>query len=423
MLIDKCNEGQKAAVRSILDFTRGAEKFFLLVGPAGTGKTFTMQAFLEAYNGKVMFTAPTNKATKVLRDTLKEAGLTPECRTIYSALGLKMEPDGEVKVLTSPDEVVDLSDYKLIVVDEGSMVNSNLLSFITNTAAGSQVKFLFLADFAQLPPVGEPFSPIKAIERRAELTKVMRHDNQILELVTTIRGVVDKPVPTVKLTSNFEADEGVWVEGKVEFNRRIMKAAFDQDFLAPRKVKVIAWRNLMVESYNRMIRQQLFDNPIDLWLQDDRIIMLEPAKDPGGDGQFLATTDDEGRVMRVRQTHHPVYREFEVWELEVILDHNKTVTLYLPHQRSQAALEKECKRLAAEARAGNRKLWRNFWNLKEAFHSARHAYALTAHRAQGSTYDSVFVDWKDILINQNRQEAYRCLYVACSRPKKALVLG
>lgn len=423
MLIDKCNEGQKAAVRDILDFTRGKEKFFLLVGPAGTGKTFTMQAFLEAYNGKVMFTAPTNKATKVLRDTLKEAGLTPECRTIYSALGLKMEPDGEVKVLTSPDEVVDLSDYKLIVVDEGSMVNSNLLNFITNTAAGSQVKFLFLADFAQLPPVGEPFSPIKTIECRAELTKVMRHDNQILDLVTTIRGVVDKPVPTVKLTSNFSADEGVWVESKLEFNRRIMKAAFDQDFLAPRKVKVIAWRNLMVESYNRMIRQRLFDNPVDLWLQDDRIIMLEPAKAQDGDGQFLATTDDEGRVMRVRQTQHPIYREFEVWELEVILDHNKTITLFLPHQHSQAAIEKECKRLAMEARAGNRKLWRKFWELKEAFHYARHAYALTAHRAQGSTYESVFVDWKDILINQNRQEAYRCLYVACSRPKKALVMG
>jgi ATP-dependent exoDNAse (exonuclease V) alpha subunit len=68
-------------------------------------------------------------------------------------------------------------------------------------------------------------------------------------------------------------------------------------------------------------------------------------------------------------------------------------------------------------------LWKKFWAFKESFHSARHAYAITAHRAQGSTYQIAFVDYRDILLNRNRQEAARCLYVATSRPKKELYLA
>jgi exodeoxyribonuclease-5 len=78
--------------------------------------------------------------------------------------------------------------------------------------------------------------------------------------------------------------------------------------------------------------------------------------------------------------------------------------------------------LAQAARADHRK-WGAFWAFKEAFHKVRHSYAITAHRAQGSTYEAVFVDWRDILTNRNRGEAFRCLYVACTRPKKELYLG
>ena len=92
------------------------------------------------------------------------------------------------------------------------------------------------------------------------------------------------------------------------------------------------------------------------------------------------------------------------------------------HEEHEGAFANKTERLAQEAKADKRK-WRHFWDLKDAFHSLRHAYAITAHRAQGSTYEHAYVDWRDILLNRNRQEAYRCLYVACTRPKKVLVLG
>ena len=77
---------------------------------------------------------------------------------------------------------------------------------------------------------------------------------------------------------------------------------------------------------------------------------------------------------------------------------------------------------SAEARVAPRK-WGAFWEFKDAFHKLRHSYAITAHRSQGSTYNAAFVNWQDILLNRNKPEAMRCLYVACSRPKKELYLG
>ena len=59
-------------------------------------------------------------------------------------------------------------------------------------------KVLYMGDPAKLPPVKELESPIWKVGVGTVLTKVMRHDNEILELVTRIRNVV-APLLTVSL--------------------------------------------------------------------------------------------------------------------------------------------------------------------------------------------------------------------------------
>jgi len=71
-------------------------------------------------------------------------------------------------------------------------------------------------------------------------------------------------------------------------------------------------------------------------------------------------------------------------------------------------------------RRWRREKWRDFWNTKRKFNAVRYGYALTAHRAQGSSYNTVFVDQQDILANPVKREAFRCLYVAVSRPTYAI---
>ena len=58
-----------------------------------------------------------------------------------------------------------------------------------------------------------------------------------------------------------------------------------------------------------------------------------------------------------------------------------------------------------------------------------YGFAITSHRAQGSTYKNVFVDINDMIYDKyghpytNRDEMLRRLYVACSRASNQLVLS
>lgn len=414
------NDEQSAALESILTFLAGPEQFFVLSGGAGTGKTFCIRELPNRVKGRFIYTAPTNKATKVLRESVTTKEYKPECRTIYSLLGLRLEANGEVKELTAPEDPIDLSQYKAVIVDEGSMVNENLRKFIHQTADTFGVKFIFMGDPAQLPPVGELRSPIWRIKEGAQLTRVMRHDNQILELATRLRAVVDHPAPSCSLRDNHDDVQGVWKLSEKEFTDSLLVGAMEGEFSSPNRAKAIAWRNVTVDRLNALIRNRIFDNPQSPWLPGDRVIFTGPAKDL--DDETIATTDDEGTVERVEVEYHAIHGEFKTFRVSIILDDNRPVVARVLHPESQMLYARRVEELSAQARANSR-LWRKFWEFKEAFHQLRHAYAITAHRAQGSTYDTVFVDWRDILLNRNRQEAYRCLYVACTRPKRALVLG
>ena len=68
------------------------------------------------------------------------------------------------------------------------------------------------------------------------------------------------------------------------------------------------------------------------------------------------------------------------------------------------------------------KRWREFWELKLLFHDVRYAYSLTIHKAQGSTFENVFVDVRDLYINRKTYERNQLLYVAVTRSAKRLFI-
>jgi exodeoxyribonuclease-5 len=193
-------------------------------------------------------------------------------------------------------------------------------------------------------------------------------------------------------------------------------------FSQPDHSKVIAWRNVTVDSFNRIIRQRIFPDAWHTaqWLEGDRALFSAPASDL--EDKPLAKIDDEGTITRVTTNYHPIYTEFKTFEVSLTLDDGKPVRAILLHPDSQVQFNVKSADLAAAAKETPKK-WRLFWEFKEAFHQLRYAYAITAHRSQGSTYHTAFVNYRDILINQDRKEALRCLYVAATRPKSRLILG
>lgn len=425
----RLNEDQVAALEAMKDFVMHSEEsFFVLSGHAGTGKTTCIRELLNILTGRIVFTAPTNKATRVLRETLRTPEYEPECCTIYSLLGLRMEQSGEVKVLAEPEEdSLDLSDYRIVVVDEAGMLNSQVYHYILMTAesacgeGGIPPKFIFMGDAAQLPPVGEQKSPIWDIELGAKLSRVMRHDNQILTLANNIRQWQQQPFARIDIRTDIDDVGGVSKLPLSTFHAQIAKYAKQGLFSEPGYCKALAWRNVIVDDLNRLIRKQIFDSNVP-WLTGDRVIAARPVHD--AEGNKVANTDDEGTVDQIIIGGHPLYPEFNCYHLYVTLDDNRKTVFWVLHEGSRLAFDTHKQSLSAAAKtATNRRVaWARYWDLIDNFHDIRYGYAITVHRSQGSTYEEVFVDASDILKNRDRKEALQCLYVACTRPKRRLTI-
>lgn len=384
-------------------------KFFVLSGQAGVGKTTCMRFFKDKLKSlddsiSICMSAPTNKAVAVLNDSVDDSSLT--FKTIYSILGLRMSANGEFKELTDSGEE-KITDFNLVIVDEASMVNSDLIEYIKKKTHLSDTKIIFIGDKEQLPPVKEQVSPIWTMFKLDyELTKVMRHQNCILDFVQSIRG---NKSPTFVSTGDkvfIDSSEDKF-SAKIEMLAR--KGAFHSG-----KAKAIAWRNVTVDAMNQLIRRSNeTTNSDDLYVIGDRIVVREPIMNESD--RIVASTDEEGTVVDVGIAHHTIYPMLKAWRVKVKLDWtSEVISANVIHADSTKQLQTMLDDFK------EKKQWKSFWKLKEAFHNIAYGYALTSHRSQGSTFEHVFVEAGDIMMNRNIDERTKCMYVACSRASKSL---
>ena len=175
------NGKQKLCLDLIKQFiNQSTEKFFYLLGYAGTGKTFlTVKIVMDLINiykmDQVFICAPTHQALRVLLSYM-QSGLIQNNQldmmaklkflTIHKLLEFKpiiMTEDGSrvFKSKMEPKFLKKMSD-KLVIIDECSMISKYMVTEITKHSTIYPIKVIFLGDEAQLPPVNEPKSIIFA---------------------------------------------------------------------------------------------------------------------------------------------------------------------------------------------------------------------------------------------------------------------
>jgi exodeoxyribonuclease-5 len=68
--------------------------------------------------------------------------------------------------------------------------------------------------------------------------------------------------------------------------------------------------------------------------------------------------------------------------------------------------------------------WEDRWQIKAALNDIRHIYAMTTHTSQGSTFEVVFLDVRDMMQRgmMSPAERSKLLYTATTRPRTALGL-
>lgn len=422
------NDDQKAAIHRMLTFmTTPKEQFFLLEGFAGTGKSTCIQEVVRQVNVPVVLTAPTNKATRVLMEISSNEGLSVQCCTIHSLLGLRLKGTAAKQHLAAEGES-KMPLYGLVVVDEGSMVSPELCTHVYEQALNYNVKVIFMADPAQLPPVGEKCSPIfDDISNRAKLTKVMRHDNQILNLATRVRSCWEsgRPAEGMFISDNDEKG-GVFCVGDKQFYAAIRKAFTSESYLAdPASVRIIAWTNEAVRSYNETVRDYLYGDDKKPFHIGERVVLCQPLidvreKKSTKQTNIIMTTDQEAKVLGVSECQHPIYPSFRVLNLALECDDGEVNEAFVIHPEEEKTLAQTLSNMAEEAKV-HRGSWSSFWEMKGLFSDVRPCHAITAHRSQGSTYDSVLVDALNIQMNRNTSEMLQCMYVAVSRASRLVV--
>ncbi|MGG6270506.1 ATP-dependent DNA helicase [Leptolyngbya sp. AN03gr2] len=423
-------EQQQQAVQAIQAFLANPDqKLFLLAGYPGTGKSTTIvqiiQDLIVNHQQKVVLTAPTNKATSVLKRMAAEQALRVECMTIHQLLGLSVVNRGGKQLERT--SASHLERFDLAVIDECSMINQALWRWIGQSIeqTWTQTKIILMGDPAQLNPVNEGRSPSFSISNRVTLTQVVRQgaDNPLLTVLKQCRSAIQQQIPFQPVQRTTEKHEsGMLLVRPMTLLKYACQRStnFESN---PNRFRILCWTNKRVDYYNAVIREHLYGNDAPRFVPNERMITLASAIAP--DGKTIALpTSIEFTVANVEERSHEGYR---AWCLTVLPEgYDSQRQIHVLHEDEQARFEHEVERSLQNAKR-NPYLWRKYYRHLEIFAQIRPCFALTVHNAQGSTFEEVGLDGADLRkrldgTKAGIREFNRLFYVGASRAKRRVLV-
>jgi len=384
-------------------------KYMIIQGAAGCGKSTLIPYLFETLEnyvklnklllGKnpenhkfdILVTATTNKAAAVLTEL---TGI--DARTIHSLLRLKVVPDfqtGKVKLQKNKD--YDIIWNKLIIIDEASMLNDELFRVLDDTVQGS--KIVLMGDQYQLAPVKQKLSIMDTLQcTRVVLDKVMRHGGNIMHTGAQFRNTVETGVfQEIPLHNNVQHVDG-------DTFQKLINQAFTDKKYSSDTAKVLAWTNGRVQAYNEHIRKvKGLPELVDI---GEKVITNNPIITP----KRMIPVDTMVEITDVGCE----YSIDNVVGHDIEIDHK--IRSFMPNNPWDT---KQLLKFLAK-----NKQWVDYYRVKEYWFDLRPVYASTVHKAQGSSYDNVFIDLDDIGRCNISSDVARMLYVAISRAVKQVIL-
>ena len=416
----KLTSSQEQAIALIKKFLQSNQKYFRLTGYAGTGKSFLICHFMKwLTNQEINFVAgePTNKAVKNLKQLARYGSVNIKANTIAQLLGQQPElnEDTGKEIFVSGKLKASIAEYDLVILDEFSMINKNNFEEIIKEVESSHTKIIFVGDEAQLPPVKEK-EPIVAttplIKDGFTLSEVVRYEGQIGKVAEIIRS--DKKYHKTPYPFQTTADRSIvsltrseWLETALDyFESRDYRA--NSDF-----VRFLVYRNQTAVTLNQYIRTQLWGESAPAYVIGDRLIAKTPVFRPvaGGKGKnkWAIAINNSEECEVIAEAQLSAYQNWQYWQVPVLSDRGLELKLSILTDDSEQERSDKLKELAKY------KLWRDYLDLSKRFDNTLFAYALTTHKAQGSSINFTFLDLPDLSKCRDRQ---KILYTALTRAKQ-----
>jgi len=464
--VSTLNSDQKESFDSLVDYITNLndDSIYVLKGWAGTGKTYTISLLvkyiLEVIQPtrlwyKVGVTGPTNKSVRVIRKATGISSSRVQFQTVHKILGLaeKITQDGQQIFVNDGEYKPQIKSLKLLIVDEVSMLNDDLFHELLKYR--DKTKIIFMGDPAQIPPVGKP----DCIPFRDELhlnyniktlnlKQIMRQKegNPIIEASVKIRANLLNNNTGIPSKSNLDmVGEGIEFinlnssESRSNFRNILEKYYNSESFKNNSEYcKIIAWRNKTVSSMNDLVRKVIYgeESTASKILIGEKLIANSPILD--GDS-IIFNTNDEFSVesfeihetdLRFKISDHPdddpypitlKYYEATVSYLDEDDEVNEKIIQIL-HESSESDFKKLANilKLRAINKKGKDKSWLVYYNFLRRYADVNFSYAISAHKSQGSTYNTIFVLEDDIDMNWNIVERNRIKYTAYTRSSRKL---
>lgn len=472
------NKDQTSALTAIQDFLKDDTiDAFILRGGAGTGKTTLIGKLVEELARMHLspaLLAPTGRAARILGNRVKQlTGREIVGGTIHSCIYVldQVEVNEEASDTNDPGIRMlfplrdDEPTMSLIVIDESSMLGDrktqgdfvqfgtgrllrDVVTFARLKRTGRKrdhiVKILFVGDPAQLPPVGEDFSPALSADYLAseygiatsefDLGLVMRQaeGSAILEQATEVRNAIFAG----RFNSFSLAANGSDI---TELEEKQALDLVKHSLEAKASTVVVVHSNATALDYNQSIRERLWGNaklpiqPRDTLLinrnshlyglaNGDLVKVLQVDPDPEivsvpvrGSAPVelrfrsadVAFRDYDGSVIKKRcflleNLLQSPNREISPLEQRALLVH---------FRKRHPSLHSKSKEF--------RKLIKNdpYFNALQV----KYGYALTCHKAQGGEWETVVVDFSQGGGVRNAA-FFRWAYTAITRAAKNLVV-
>lgn len=444
-------KSQIKALEQLQVWWNSSELEATLEGFAGTGKTYLIQYFIEnVVNKSFTITAPTHKALRVLEKYVGMKGLT-----LQSLHGLK--PNTELAGYDIDNLKFDaiglpkMGNYSLVIIDESSMISKGLFALNRQRMKDYNVKVLYIGDPYQLPPVKEDQSEVfKSVKTIIKLDTIIRQEegNPMLKLFELLRNDIDTGGATclnyiTKYPKNIKDGVGYSMVKIPEYKDLLDEYFGNETFFNNIDyVRATGYTNAMVGSWNRHIRNTILDTENKVLIIDDLLTSYKTLVD---DNNAPIIINSEDYIIDQIRTYRNEYKldvncivlksadTQKNTEMLQVLDHSNPDNI----EHYINILSKLREKAMASTQKGK---WYGYYKFKNQILSMidvevankslsreiDYGYTLTVHKLQGSTFDNIFVDGRDICLPITKYGTTRktepnlrnrLLYVALSRAK------